>query len=579
MIKRIPVNVSSLKLVEEELNLTVRAASAAFEAYLSDRNKLSHMEECSNTLVQIRGILKILELKGAVMLSEEMLTVIMRILDTQKASDIALSALSHAFVALPCYMEHTVARQYALPILLVDYINELRSTRRVELTPESQFADMQSAYTANIPITAAVTINEDFVALVRRLRHMYHLGLLGIIKEENLDYKMKLMQRAVNRLQSISAGKKMAELWWLSGVVISAMAEGDLALRLYRKRLLSSIDKYIKALVYGGSAALDTAIPEVLHKELLFLACLAGTDNESCKAVVKAYKLPDAELSDLDIMKEQASMKGPNAATIASMVKVLKEELYRAKEILEIASQDVGSTTAELQPLLKILQKVSDILMVVGLKSPAQILKEQIETITPWAEGKIDLNTQGLLEVADALLYVESTLTGLDRLDLSDEDILTASEMAKKEVIAKSHLQEAELVVIKEALAGISLAKRAITSFIESNYDTVHISNVAVTLKTVRGGLSVLCFGRAAAVLNSCINFVENTLTKGFSEDSITELLETLADALISLEYYLGEMEGHREPDEKVLELAEESLTALGYPVDVLSPKAASVAI
>jgi len=45
------------------------------------------------------------------------------------------------------------------------------------------------------------------------------------------------------------------------------------------------------------------------------------------------------------------------------------------------------------------------------------------------------------------------------------------------------------------------------------------------------------------------------------------QLLETLADALIGLEYYFTELAARRVPDEKILAVAEESLAALGYAV------------
>ena len=46
------------------------------------------------------------------------------------------------------------------------------------------------------------------------------------------------------------------------------------------------------------------------------------------------------------------------------------------------------------------------------------------------------------------------------------------------------------------------------------------------------------------------------------------QLLETLADALISLEYYLAELETSRDVNEQILEVAEESLAALGFAVE-----------
>ncbi len=570
MIKHLPVQVSSIKLVEEELNNTIQKASGYFEAFLADRNTEKTLQDCSTELIQIRGTLELVQLPGAVELTAEMLKLIGEMAKNKSLiNDSALSALSHAFVALPCYIEYCSVRQTALPILLSDYINELRIARRAELISESAYTHFAKDYSGEMPQRADASISEDFSSLVRRLRHMYQLGLLGVIKEDNLDYTIALMLRATQRLQKISGQHALAELWWLSSGALEALSEGKLSLSLFRKRLFSSIDKQIKAVVYKGESALDTSLPIDLKTELLFLVNLAKAKGQVGPAIRQAYKLPETGLSDNDISKERQLMQGPNANTISAMVKVLKEEMSSAKEILEIAAQDIATSSGDFQHLAKVLTKVSDILSVVGLSSTSEILKQQRDKISGWSDSGEDLSTKDLLDVADALLYVESTLTGLDRLDLSDDDLSEASEISKQEVIAKSHLAEAEVVVIQEAQAGISLAKRAITSFVESNYDRVHISNVAVTLNTVRGGLALLNYDRSAAVLASCIRFVENTITEGISENNIQELLETLADALISLEYYLAELEIQANVDDKVLEIAEESLAALGYPVQI----------
>ena len=568
MIKRLPVNVVSLKLVEEELNNTIQIASSRFEGFLGDRNNTSPLQECLKELTQIRGILKLIEMPGVVQLTEEMLAMIEYIIANQGVSDRSLAALSNSFVALPCYMEFCTKRQYALPVLLLEYINDLRVSCKTHLVPESKFAKFNGDLSASLPDFGSAQVNEDIHTLARRLRHMYHVGLLGIITDDATELKARLMLRATKRLLSVAANTRQAELWWLASGVLEAIELKYLSVGLSRKRLLSSIDKYIKAVVLNGAEAFDTQLPQELKAELLFLIALANCSGATNVAIREAYQLPSFELSDNDICRERALMQGPNADTISSMVSVLKEELLSAKEILEIAAQDVITKHTDFEPLNRILGKVADILSVVGLKSTSAILTEQLTRISKWGDGSEDISGKSLLEVADALLYVESTLSQLGSLDLNEEAILQASEITKKELIAKSHLQEAELLVVKEAQAGIAMAKRAISSFVESNYDNVHISNVTVTLNSVRGGLSVLNYNRAAAVLSSCILFLNNTLKEGVSESNISELLETLADALISLEYYLSEVETHKEANEKVLEVAEESLTALGYPVD-----------
>lgn len=43
-------------------------------------------------------------------------------------------------------------------------------------------------------------------------------------------------------------------------------------------------------------------------------------------------------------------------------------------------------------------------------------------------------------------------------------------------------------MVIEEAKAGLALAKRAITAYLESNGDKLNLANVPASLQAVRGG-------------------------------------------------------------------------------------------
>lgn len=567
MLNQLEINVASLKLIEEELNNEIQVIAGSLEAFLMDRQQRNHLETCRDGVKQLVGTIKLLELPGGIQLAEEMLKLLDKVLkDDQSLNDRNMSAVSNAFVALPCYIEHCIARNGALPILLSPYINELRAARQKELSPESQFSGFQVPTDAVWPRAEQIPLNEDFSALIKRLRHMYHAGLLGVIRDNDLGYKGSLLQRSMARLYEVSQHTSLGELWRLTEAVLEAMAAGKLSLNLTRKRILGTVDRHIKAVQTEGSAALDKDVPMGLKKDLLFLIALADSDGPINQQVRQVYQLESPGFSDAALEKERALMQGPNAATIESVIKVLKEELTLAKEILEMAGQEAAATAPDLDSLKAILAKVSEILIVVGIEGSGNQLKTLIKQVSDWQSREEPIDSGELLDAADTVLYVESTISSLSHLSLNDADLNEADALIKQELIARSHLAEAEKVVVQEALAGLSLAKRAISSFIESNYDTVHISNVAATLATVSGGLSVLNLPRAVGILNSCIAFVESTLSQGGSLEGISQLLDTLADALISLEYYLNEVEARKDADDGILQVAEESLTSLGFP-------------
>jgi hypothetical protein len=565
------LNVAALKTVEEELNVAIQQASGAFESYLADRSVTKNLAECLLHISQVSGVLKLLELSGALELAQEMAGTVAFMTDNENAqNDFCLSALSHAFIALPCFIEFSLSNQKSVPLLLAPYINELEAAQRKSLSFESRFSDFQFDTQARLKNAEHPSLNLSSgaveVGAVKRLRHMFQVGLLALLRDEVSGPQLSLLHRALERLQQYTDNAMLLEIWILAAAVVDKLQQQELELTFARKRLISSLDRLIKSAI--SASEIDQPALELLKGELLFLLALVDDANGALAEMLEVYHLPAVNVSDREIFRLREMMQGPNAKTITSMVNAIKEELTGAKEILEIASQDIGGLTVDLQPLINILTKVSDILKVVGLKSPSDILRAQLVTVQAWFDGDLDMTQAKMLDIADALLFVESSLSSLHRLELNDSVIDQASELSKIEVIANSHLAEAESVVIREAQAGISLAKRAINSFIESNYDAVHISNVAVTLNTVKGGLSVLKLQRAADILAASILFVNTALKKGRQGEETESMLETLADALIALEYYLDEVESHRKADQSVLDVAEESLAALGFPVE-----------
>lgn len=72
---------------------------------------------------------------------------------------------------------------------------------------------------------------------------------------------------------------------------------------------------------------------------------------------------------------------------------------------------------------------------------------------------------------------------------------------------------------------------------------------------------------RAAKVLAGCMRFVEDDLLASDQHPAVQHLLETFADAVISLEYYLDAIKLDKAADTGVLQIAEESLQALGFNV------------
>ena len=557
MIDIIPLEVTSLKVLRSQLTASLEKASIHFETFVAVRSVVDQLEESQQCVSEIVGILKMLQMPGALQLAEEMSKMIQQMAAQPTAvSDFSLAALSQAFVWMPCYFEYVADRGQVVPSLALPFINELRAALQEPLIFESELAEFQCANPVDLS-SKDYEKDPDLVTLVPRLRLMYQVGLIGLLREENLELKLQLMHRSVARLASSVGDAPVRTQWRLTEAVLEGLLSGDLQLGYTRKRVLSLIERELKAFEKEPDVVTIRASAALLN-ELVYLVNLSAASSEATSEVFSKLGLKQLDVKDKIFQQEKALIQGPDAETIQAMVKALQEELAKSKEILEEASQD-ESVPVDLSPLVSLFRRTSDVLSIIGLETPGEILANIKKSIGNWASGA-KYTQENLLEVADGLLFVESTLANLNRLDLKFDG--AADEQTKLALMAKSQLDEAEAIVIREAQAGLAASKKDMDAFVESNYDLDHVQSMKDSLVAVRGGVQLLKLDRAAAILIDFEEFVSSVADDGVEEETIQSVLETMADVVIALEYYLSEIELHGVAPPNALDVAEQSLSA-----------------
>lgn len=565
---QLKTQISSLDIVHDEFNIAVQEAVNGLEQFIDDRNNAELLESFLERVKQIEGTLRLVQLEGAAILADETIRLATTIsVGTDESKDEALGLLGESLLLLSRYVEYIVQRRAALPPLLISFINNIRMELKEPPLSERYFFD-QSFQGEYFVVNSAPTLpEEDLIKLFARMRHMYQVGLLGVIQDKKKVLSFEMMLRSIDRLSGIAGNRKQGKLWSLSSAVITLFTSGKMEINRSRKLMLGAIDRQIKTLVKDGWQALEVDPPVALIDDLLYLIAISGDDSETVQQIKNAYSIPALAYTDAQLIKQREILSGPNADTVASVSRILKEELQHGKEILDIAARREIDPLQSFVELSAVLVKVSDILLVVGLTIPSETLKEQVVEIQSWIENAEPPSDEELINVADALLFVESTISGLEKLQLTEDKISEAGGLARHEIIASNQLAEAEIVVIREAQVGMALVKRALNSFEEARFDKVHIASVNESLNSVRGGLVVLGLDRAAVVSQCCIDFVDQCLLNNDDIGAIQHMLETFADVIISLEYYLDEVAMNKDVEDKVLEIAEESLDVLGFSI------------
>ncbi|MVW75953.1 ferrous iron transporter B [Pseudomonas xionganensis] len=552
---------SSLSLVRDELFTTMEEAESSLEQFIADRHNGSLLQQAVENLHQVRGTLNLVELAGAELLAQEVLDQATDIpTGAGNERDTQLSALSNALHVLRRYLEHVEANRQEMPELLLPAINDLRQAGGQAPLAESFFFSVRLDHprprTAPVALDAAAKENEG-----RRLRHMYQVGLLGFIREQNVQASLKLMGRALGRLDSLFANEPRGRLCWIAAAAVEAQLEGQLLPRKARKQLFSRIDRELKQLLVNG----QYEAPRNLLKELLYLVALADTRGALVAPIREIFALTSLPFTDHLLEEEYQRLAGPGQSVMRSLSAAIREELASVKDMLDLIER--GTVNADsLSNLHALLGKLSKTLGMVGLSSAGNSLNAQLPVVGAWREDSPP-PPQELLKLADAVLYVEGMVASLEKGQGRDSRPSHTQPGDEAESFAQHQLNEARIVVVDEAQAGLAMAKRAITSYLESSGERMHLSNVPVSLQAVRGGLWFLGQERAAMLVGACAEYIQKQMFDAQQMPS-EQMLETLADALSSLEYFLEAGAVMRpETQPSVLDLAEESVRALGIAV------------
>jgi hypothetical protein len=543
----------SADAIKSELESTIQEAQSSLEGFSENVTELALLEQVLDYVRQLRGIFQMLEEKGAINVCDEMNAALTAIPQGVKADDKILKnileAISQTLVILSRYLELISLQHKAVPSVLLPAINGLRSARKAPILGESHFFEF-SFKIGKPPSKKPVRITRETLVRLKKFRHMYQAGLLHLIRGQRTSGAVRYMGLALSRIDQLLGNSPCAPLWWVASGTLEAMVQNDAAMTPSRKRLFSMLDRELKALIQNAPNSFKQPSSVALTKEFLFLLALNKNDSLRAKQVSKFYKLPDLSYSESTLAEQRQVLFSPGRGVLSSVAEALKDDINAIKDSVDQVARG-GSFSAK--DLHARLAKVADVYVMLGLQSPANVLKGQAEVIGRWADNAAPTQDD-LLKIADVVLYAESALSrllqGQSQLDQDGDN-----------KAFKAQVHEARVVLIDESESGLALAKRAISAYMDSNGDKLHLSNVVATLHGVRGALTFLNSEQAASIVARAITFVErDILEKGTLIDS--SQLELFADALSSLEFYLeGLLSSNENLD--ILKLAVHSLNNL----------------
>lgn len=566
----VAIDYSTVKWVKHELDATLKQARQALEAYVENPADESQLRFCAVHLHQVHGTLQMVELYGAALLAEEMEQVIQALLeDAVGQKPEAYELVMRAILQLPDYLERLVAGGQDLPLVLLPLLNDLRAIRGQKLLSENALFTPD----LGLPLPAAArreAQTADQNVAVRKQRHAYQLALLGWFRGKDIAANLARINESLQQLQGLCAQDAAQRLWWIAGGMVTALQEGWLDTSMATKLLLGQVDRQIKRLMDEGEEGLATNPPSDLLKNLLFYVARARDGGEPVTLIKQTYRLgallPDSE----DLARAQDSMSGHNAELMRTVGVAIKEDLARVKDALDLFLRGGRKSVADLIPAGDTLTRVADTLGMLGQGALRKRMQEQAQVTADMVAGRREADESALMDIASALLYVESALDALAQGAVAVEEQIAAAD-TESETAAMS-LPEAEFnqvrgVVADEAIRDITQAKDAILAFMENSTDFAVLEKIPALFNQIKGGLLLLNETRAAELIDAVRSYVSEHMLER-RETPAENALDDLADVISSVEYYLENLREGGMFVQTIMDVAEKSLARLrGAPI------------
>lgn len=563
------IDYSTLNWVKEEIDETIKQARHSLEEYVENQDDVTQLRFCLTYIHQVYGTLQMVELYGASLFAEEMEQLVQALLDDEvsKKED-AYEVLMRAILQLPDYLEKIQGGMNDNPLILMPIMNDLRTARGVALLSENAlFApDLSDATQIEIEQTTEF-FGEDPKMVARKLRPVYQVGLLGWYRDESTEESLHKIIKVLTQLEQVSSRNEVVRLWWVAKGVAESLLKGGLEANITLKLLLGQVDREIKRLIDAGEQELAAEPAEELLKNLLYYVAQSKPVTQRIKEIKTKFNLAVVMDTGSDLESARETLAGPNAQLMETVSAAISEDLARVKDALDLLLRSEDRDLSGLESEVDILRKMADTLGMLGMGVPRKVIQEQVSVIERMTQGELEVDEARLMEIAGALLFVESSLVGLVESSHAQEFSKTSQHAGTDITLATGEMRQIQDTVLKEITVEIAKSKDAIIAFIDAPLDYDQLEVVPALFETTQGSMRMIGLDHAADLVKAANEYITTELMARDRTPAQDEL-DNIADVISSIEYYLEAVRENRPNQDAILSVTRQGLTALGYQAD-----------
>lgn len=518
---------------------------------------VAHLEELNEQLVTLRGAAQITQLGGMRRLFAEMAMAVDAVISGDKSIDDLQPLLNQALLLAEGLIETIVDYKSENPCILLPEMTALRRFRGAPPLYEYHLLD-----DFEWPSFASLTQDEEVIGPqidgLKRLHHLYQLGLLDIIRNNNRQKALHNLFRVAGRLQKLAVSTRESDYWWVFAAIIKGFAEKSLSLQPERIRLLAAVEKQLRLLAAENKEGSRNPYPEGLWRA--FVSLLAMTDMSS-DTRAKQIGVPELNFSDSGVSSVRNAITGEQDAD-KSIFETMSLSVSSLRTLLDNGDESASLLSGEKLDELKVgFEALAEECEEAGFRGLARQYKQFCSRLE--SSGQAELSPETLSEFTDAILHVECAMADFYGKRPLPEQIKAWEGQPLLSILQQSLLKTAQLAVISETASRLSDIKQLVDNVASGYASAEVIPELELAFTEIKGSVSLLNMTRLASLAQRCLILAKEVLFKD-SDSGNDKAIEVFADTIICLEYFLdGCMVGNN-IDERSLDVANECLSTLG---------------
>ncbi|WP_438970598.1 Hpt domain-containing protein [Methylophaga sp.] len=539
MAQMIKGNYNALMWLQDELQQSLSRALKAINSYIEGEAADKSLSSCIEELHQIKGSLEMVNMSGAVMLTDAMQQTAIGLRNNNVSdTDAAQDALVRSLLLLPNYLKLLGDDFQDHPLSLLESINELRLAYGADMVSERDM--FKVVMTVALPDSITPNPHRKLPAISiekTKLGHAFQVMLLNWLRQQDKKSLQK-MRSMLHFLRLSCQQEKTTLFWWSAETLIEALEQDGLTVSHEVKQLLGKLVAPIKTQSEQDESALLNALPTELVTSLLLL--IAKTDSHGPHVTLLKTTF------NLHFYDNKPKIYGMSNNALGDAHMALLEQLQELKEQINEYTRDKDLNTGTLNEVIAQLQSMTDTLALLSEYEASNLLHHQAERFHALIESGETPDDETLTELADVLLKVEIFLQSSTQENVSEQ------------------LRD---TVINECLLEMANVKESLTLMSQSGRYPDGLGDSEEQLKLIAGSMNMLNYPEATEVIElTADKMAEQTVS---NEAFTPAKLNRIADVLAYCEMYMEGIKQHGHEETRYLADAKEKLTSYDSADDV----------